>query len=75
MADTDGNGIYQLYRQGPGTKQGAAAGLYTVKVMSDANDGTAIVVPPEYNTRSEMTCEVQAGRLNTFDINIRTAAK
>lgn len=70
MADTNADGVYRLYRQGPGKREGAATGVYTVKVVSDPDNPLPIEIPPEYNTRSELTFEVKAGQPNVFDIDI-----
>lgn len=75
MAYTNAEGVYRLYRQGPGKREGAATGMYTVKVVSDPDNPLPIEIPPEYNSRSELNFEVKAGRANVFDIDIKAAAE
>jgi len=72
IARTNKEGSYTLGRQGPGTKSGAAAGKYRVKVMSDTEREDPVVVPPEYNVKSTLEFEVVPGRVNVFDIDIKT---
>jgi len=73
---TKNDGTFSLGRQGPGNRGGAAAGKYRVKLLSDregeGEDGTALVIPAEYNTQSTLEFEVVPGRANTFDIDIKT---
>lgn len=70
IARTNKEGFYTLGRQGPGAQSGAAAGRYTVKVMSDTEREDPIVIPPEYNVKSTLEFEVVPGKTNTFDIDI-----
>jgi len=75
MAYTNAEGVYRLYRQGPGRREGAATGVYTVRVVSDPENPLPIEIPPEYNKRSELTFEVKAGQANVFDIAIKGASE
>lgn len=76
FARTKNDGSFHLGRQGPGDRDGAAAGKYRVKLLSDregeGEDGTALAIPPEYNTQTTLEFEVVPGRANIFDIDIKT---
>lgn len=73
---TKNDGTFRLGRQGPGDRDGAAAGKYRVKLLSDregeGEDGTSLAIPAEYNTQSTLEFEVVPGRANIFDIDIKT---
>jgi hypothetical protein len=73
LARTGSDGTFSLGRQGPGDRDGAAAGEYVVRLMSDTDGGDGIRIPPRYNVRSELKFTVVPGRANTFDIDISTA--
>lgn len=73
LARTRSDGTFSLGRQGPGDRDGAAAGEYVVRLMSDTDGGEGIRIPPRYNVRSELTFTVVPGRANVFDIDISTA--
>ena len=72
MARTAADGSFQLGRQGPGDKSGAAAGTYIVRVMSDNDGGEGFRIPPEYNVRSTLEFDVVPGRANVFEIDVTT---
>jgi hypothetical protein len=73
LARTGSDGTFSLGRQGPGDRDGAAAGEYVVRLMSDTDGGEGIRIPPRYNVRSELKFTVVPGRANVFDIDISTA--
>lgn len=70
IAVTNQDGGYRLGRQGPGKNPGAVAGRYRVEVMSDTERKDPIVIPPEYNLKSNLEFEVVPGKANVFDIAI-----
>lgn len=72
LARTAADGSFQLGRQGPGDKSGAAAGTYIVRVMSDNDGGEGLRIPPEYNVRSSLEFTVVPGRANVFEIDVTT---
>ena len=74
LARTGPDGRFQLGRQGPGNKSGAAAGKYIVRVMSDTDGGEGFAIPPEYNVRSTLEFEVVPGTANVFDIDVESKA-
>lgn len=72
LARTAADGSFQLGRQGPGDKSGAAAGTYIVRVMSDNDGGEGFRIPPEYNVRSSLEFTVVPGRANVFEVDVTT---
>jgi hypothetical protein len=72
MARTRADGSFGLGRQGPGDRDGAAAGDYVVKVMSDSDGGEGLAIPARYNVRSDLRFTVVPGRTNVFDVDIST---
>lgn len=72
MALTDGQGVYRLGRQGPGGKQGAAAGKYRIRIMSNGESDNAVKIPAKYGTTPQFTFEVIPGEPNVFDIDLET---
>ena len=69
---TAADGSFQLGRQGPGDKSGAAAGTYIVRVMSDNDGGEGFRIPPDYNVHSTLEFTVVPGRANVFEIDVTT---
>jgi hypothetical protein len=72
VASTDARGGYALRRLGPGNKTGVPAGTYSVKIMADVDDPNAVHIPDRYFRSSELTCDVQGGKPNVYDIKIST---
>ena len=73
IGTTDGDGVYRLARVGLGSKIGAAAGKYVVKMRSDSDDGKGASIPARYaGDESGLAFEVVSGRPNVFDIDIST---
>ena len=70
VASTNKDGFYRLGRQGPGRNSGAAAGRYTVQLLSDNDGGDAVVIPPEFNVKSTLVFEVIPGKTNVLDIDV-----
>lgn len=72
VASTSGDGGYTLRRLGPGNKTGVPVGTYSVKIMADVDDPNAVQIPDKYFRSSELTCDVQGGKRNVYDIKIST---
>jgi len=72
LARTAADGSFQLGRQGPGDRSGAAAGTYIVRVTSDNDGGDGFRIPPEYNVRSTLEFDVVPGQANVFEIDVTT---
>ncbi|MFM7205282.1 MAG: hypothetical protein ACKO4T_01235 [Planctomycetaceae bacterium] len=72
LAQTDTNGVYRLGRQGPGNRQGAAAGRYKVQLLTDTDSPNAVAIAPEYNVRTTLEFDVVPGRANVFDVEVKT---
>ena len=73
IGTTDADGVYRLARVGLGSKIGAAAGKYVVKMRLDSDDGKGASIPARYaGDESGLAFEVVSGRPNVFDIEIST---
>ncbi len=72
MARTRSDGRFELGRQGPGDRDGAAAGEYVVRVMSDSDGGEGVSIPARYNVQSDLRFTVVPGRANVFDLDVTT---
>ena len=72
IAQTDRDGVYRLGRQGPGNRQGAAAGAYKVQLLTDTDGPAPVLIPPEYNTRTTLEFKVVPGKTNVFDVDVTT---
>lgn len=72
LAQTDREGVYRLGRQGPGNRQGAAAGRYRIQLLTDTDGDGGAVIPPDYNVRSTLEFEVVPGKANVFDVDVKT---
>jgi len=72
IAQTDKDGVYRLGRQGPGNRQGAAAGAYKVQLLTDTDGPAPVLIPPEYNTRTTLEFKVVPGKTNVFDVDVTT---
>lgn len=66
VGSTNDEGRYRVIR--PGGKIGAMTGTNRVSVTG-GDAGRAL--PPEYNTKTKLTCDVKRGA-NVFDIDITT---
>lgn len=75
IAQTDKEGRYRLGRQGPGNRQGAASGKYRVQLFTDTDGPNPVLIPAEYSTNSTLEFEVIPGRVNVFDIEVKTKKK
>jgi hypothetical protein len=68
MGVTDAQGNYTLYY--PGEKTGAPPGEYIVRLTgAERESSPGLVVPPKYNTESDLKRTVEAGS-NDFDFEI-----
>lgn len=72
LAQTDKDGVFRLGRQGPGNRQGAASGKYRVQLLTDTDSPNAVVIPPDYNVKSTLECDVIPGKANVFDVDVKT---
>ena len=75
IAQTDKDGVYRLGRQGPGNRQGAAAGAYKVQLLTDTDGPAPVLIPAEYNTRTTLEFKVVPGQKNVFDVDVTTKKK
>jgi hypothetical protein len=66
---TQADGTYELYS--PGAKKGTPPGDYVVRITGAETDdpSTQVVVPPKYNTASELNATVAPGD-NKLDFEI-----
>jgi hypothetical protein len=72
LAQTDKDGVFRLGRQGPGNRQGAAAGKYRVQLLTDTDSPNAVIIPPEYNVKTTLEFDVIPGKANVFDVDVNT---
>ena len=72
LAQTDKDGAFRLGRQGPGNRQGAASGKYRVQLLTDTDSPNAVLIPPDYNVKSTLECNVIPGKANVFDVDVKT---